>query len=224
MKQKKFLSVFSMLIFIVLIFSACEKKETNTDTEEVLSTQNETDNAEIIQENKKTEETDVVSSGFSTEYTVEDAKDGYFIVSLYDGVVCALLDSYGNEVIPFGQIALMSFPESEVAEAVIIKNGDKVGLLDYEGNEILPMEYSMISNYGKQSKLYLVEKNGVQSIVELDGTIQKELSGIYTGLVGDAFLIQAETTGINSSGMLADNIYNLNEEKIGSGLVLIPEY
>ena len=140
--------------------------------------------------NNDVESVDKISTGFSTESTIEDAKDGYFIVSKLDGTLYGLLDSFGTEVIPV-EYDYISFPDSKEAQSVIVKVEGKSGILNYEGNEILPIEYETIRNSGLNSTRYLVQKDGVQSIVELDGTTYKELVGEYTDLIGNSFLVQS---------------------------------
>lgn len=143
-------------------------------------------------------------TGFSTEYAIEDAKDGYFIVSKFDGVLYGLLDSYGNVVIPVEYDEIM-FPESQKAQAVLVKAEGKMGLIDYHGKAILPLEYSKISNSGNTSDFYLVEKDGGQSIVELDGKIHKSLYGKYDYFVSNSFLAIGESPEFTE-------IYSLDEQ------------
>ncbi len=192
MKNKK-VFFFVCLIF-ALVVSGCSG-ETESDSAPV-----QTESEESVNE---------VSKGFSTVYKIEDAKDGYFIVSKLDGSLYGLLDSSGNEVIPL-EYDDITFPESREAHAVVVKAEGKMGLYDYEGNEILPLEYEDISDSGLESQYYLVEQGGVQSIIHLDGREYKKLTGKYSSLVGDAFLVD----GIDPA---YTEVYNFNEEILFSG-------
>lgn len=160
--------------------------------------------------NNDVESVDKISTGFSTEYTIENAKDGYFIVSKLDGALYGLLDSYGTEVIPLEYDSIV-FPESKNAKAVIVQVEGKKGLLDYEGNEILPIEYEDISNYGSNSSLYLAQEiGGPQNLVKLDGTIQKTLQGTYDAILNDDFLVSKLSQYLTTYSCQA--IYNLDEQ------------
>ena len=220
MKNSKCLATISVMIGLCLVFSGCKNEQENS--KEIQPTQKGTDAYTIqedVTEEEVEEEPEVDLADFSTPYTIEDFKDGYFIVSVADGINCALLDMNGNEVIPFGQAATMSFPQSKLAGAVIVEDGKK-GLMDYSGNEILPIEYDSISNWGYNSEYYLVEKDGVQSIIGMDGTIVKELSGKYGGLISNSFLVEGEVSLINEYIMGKGNVYSLEEKLIDETVCL----
>lgn len=222
MKNNKYLAIVSIIIVLCLVFSGCKNEQDNG--KETQTTQKETERTDTVQEDVTAEEVEekepeVDLTGFSTTYTIDDFKDGYFIVSKHDGFDCALLDINGNEVIPFGQAVTMSFPQSKLAGAVIVNN-EKKGLMDYSGNEILPIEYDSISNWGYNSEYYLAEKNGVQSIIGMDGTIVKELSGKYGGLISNAFLVEEEASLSNGYIMSKGNIYSFEEKLIDQSVCM----
>lgn len=204
MKKRKYvvLLVMTMVLFVCLF--GCN----GDDSENQNTSENDNVSIDTNTEEGKTEQEDLsLSTGFSTEYTVEDAKDGYFIVSKLNGTLYGLLDSYGREVMPV-ENDKMIFPESEEARAVMVSTEGKAGVYDYNGNEIIPIGNNQISNYGKNSKLYLVQQDGIQRIVGLDGTEQKELKGTYDYIWNDLFLVD----GYNSDAKCADTVYNLDEE------------
>ena len=187
---------------------------------------------EVDNEESNGDDETSLPTGFSTEYTIEDFKDGYFIVAMSTDVYISyetrtythdsLLDMNGNEIIPLS--VDISFPQSNSAEAVIVctsrstKGGTvtdaKIGLMDYSGNEILPIDYFSVSNWGNNSEYYLVEKDGVQSILQMDGTVVKELSGTYDGLMGNSFLIDGTVINSDESIYFSGDLYSLEEELI----------
>lgn len=171
-----------------------ETDESRDDKEEV------SDTSEIIQN---------TAVGFMTEYCVEDAKDGYFIVSKLDGALYGLLDSYGSEILPV-EYDKISFPKSKEARAVIAETEGKVGVVDYSGNEILPWEYDSIGSDSIKGTFYLAEKDGVQSIIELDGTVYKELKGTYDYIIANNFLTRGYNTTISSE------VYDFDEQLLFS--------
>lgn len=152
-----------------------------------------------------------VSKGFSTDYKVKDAKDGYFIVSKLDEKLYGLLDPTGDEVLPL-EYDSISFPESEKAQAVIVKSEGKMGLYDYDGNEILPLEYEDISNYGDNSDYYLVEKSGIQSLMELSGKIYKTLNGNYDAVFNNTFLVSGLKSVYTGNEYSCSAAYDLDEQ------------
>lgn len=210
MKRKVVVTVF--ISALVLSLSGCNS---NTDSETKVQESNTTDSAEPneeeidSQEEILSEENEVPSTGFSTEYTVENAKDGYFIVSKLDGELYGLLDSYGNEVLPL-EYDSIEFPESKEAEAVIVEAEGNKGIVDYEGTTMLPLEYEAISNYGSNSDFYLVQKAGTQSLVRLDGTVEQSLKGTYDAILNNSFLVSGLDNYLTEYS--AHTVYNLNEE------------
>mgnify|MGYP005760136647 FL=1 len=118
-----------------------------------------------------------------------------------------ILDSAGAEVMRV-EYDTISFPESEKANAVIVELEGKYGIYSYDGEEILPTEYESIICNGRYSERYLVQKDGTQSITDLDGRIVKRLSGMYDKLTGDCFLTMCR----RGAESLFEEVYNLNEE------------
>ena len=215
----KYLAVLISTMFLaVFSFSGCsaEKNKEESTTENVvendLKKENETQKSEG--DNSNSSNNSQKSTGFSTEYTIEDAKDGYFVVSKLDGALFGLLDSFGKETLPL-EYDYISFPDSEKAHAVIVEKEGKMGILDYSGNTILPIEYDSINKPGVRSTLYLVEKEGVQSIVNLDGTVYKELTGKYDDLIADNFLVIG-------GGPAYSEVYGLDEQTLFSGNINEP--
>lgn len=194
-KKRKIAILLAVLLGIQLVIPGCGKKEdtpvTSEISEEVSSSGYESEivgsSESVVESAVEEPEKNTKPSSFTTEYTIVDQKDGYFIVSKLEGTLYGLLDSRGKEVLAL-EYDKITFPESEDAQAVIVELEGKYGLYGYEGHEILPTEYEMIRNSGSNSTRYLVQKEGRQSIVGLDGTVEKELSGIYNQLEGNSFL------------------------------------
>lgn len=213
MKQKKVIAILTLVLMLSLMGCDSNNDEAETQVKENNSTaenvENNLDEDGALQEDETlNEESEMTSNGFSTEYTIENAKDGYFIVSKLDGALYGLLDSYGNEVIPLEYDSIV-FPESKEAEAVIVEVEGNKGILDYDGNEVLAVEYEEVINSGINSTRYLVQKDGAQSIVDLEGTTFKDLTGQYTSLVGNSFLVQGKEP--------ITDLYSLDEKEIFSG-------
>lgn len=195
MKKRKIAILLAVFLGIQLVIPGCGKKEdapvTSEISEEVSSSGYESEIVEssesVVESAVEELEKNTKPSSFTTEYTIVDQRDGYFIVSKLQGTLYGLLDSRGKEVLEL-EYDKITFPESENAQAVIVELEGKYGLYGYEGQEILPIEYEMITNSGSNSTRYLVQKEGRQSVVGLDGTVEKELSRRYIELVGNAFL------------------------------------
>lgn len=206
MEKKRYLTLLALLVGISVCIPGCNGE--NNKQEQVVENVTQETEDEIKKENLSGEEAIQKSTGFSTEYTVEDAKDGYFIVSKLDGSLYGLLDSYGSEILSL-EFDDISFPESDEAKAVIVKTEGKMGLYDYEGKEILPVEYENISNYGSNSKYYLVQKDSVQSLMGLEGTLEKVLQGTYDAVLSNAFLALRVSPEIDAYS--AQAVYDLEE-------------
>lgn len=205
MKRKLVVTVF--ISALMLSLSGCNS---NIDSDTKVQESNTIDSAEPNEEEiDSQEENEVASTGFSTEYTVENAKDGYFIVSKLDGALYGLLDSYGNEVLPL-EYDNITFPESSEAKAVIVEVEGKKGVFDYKGNEIFPVEYDNISSRGTNSTMYLVQKENVQRLMTLSGEEEKKLQGTYDAVLSDAFLVQGFARNFELDSAMS--VYSLDEE------------
>lgn len=172
---------------------------------------------------EKEADPEMVPSGFSTEYTIENAKDGYFIVSKLDGALYGVLDSKGNEVLPL-EYDRMVFPESRDAGAVIAEMEGNKGILDYKGNEVLSLEFEEIANSGVNSTRYLVQKDGVQSIVNLEGTLVQELKGQYTSLVANSFLLEGREPITELFSLDEEVIFSEDDTKSDGSYAYILDY
>lgn len=215
--KKICVALLSAILVICICIPGCksgnteEGKDAESLTEEAESPSEPQEEAAGNSTAENTDDTEDIqmSTGFSTEYTVTDAKDGYFIVSKLDNTLFGLLDSYGNEILPLEYDSII-FPESIDAQAIIVKTEGKMGLFDYNGNEILPLEYESISNYGSNSELYLVQKDGAQCLIGLDGTVEMSLDGIYDAVLNNSFLVSGFDNYLSSYSARA--VYNLDEK------------
>lgn len=211
MRIKKMIALFTIFLCAQLLFSGCGNVKNNS----VISEYGKENQDEEEKDQSDTLENTIKPAGFTTPYTIEEEKDGYYIVSKLEGALYGLLAPDGTEMINV-EYDNISFPESENANAVIVELEGKCGLYSYDGTELLPAEYESILNSGKYSELYLVEKDEKQSIVGLDGELVQELRGTYDRLVGDAFLVMCQGNG----GILQKyftNVYDLNENALFTG-------
>lgn len=214
MKQKMAIAMFTTVLILSLV--ACNSNNDSIQVKEnnmTEGTESFSEEESNLQEENLNGDTGMPSNGFSTEYTIENVKDGYFIASKLDGALYGLLDSRGTEVLTV-EYDNIFFPDSQKANAVIVLLEGKYGVYSYDGKEILAPEYEKISNTGRYSKSYLVQKDGKQSIVGLDGKIIRELTGSYDKLIGDSFLTICQ--GTNALERFYTDVYNLNEEKVFS--------
>ena len=214
MKHKVAITMFTTVF--ILCLAACNSNDDSANRAKDRSTTESIDSnlreALGLQGDENiNEETEIGSNGFSTEYTIENVKDGYFIVSKLDGALYGLLDSKGTEILTV-EYDSVSFPESEKANAVIVAMEGKYGIYSYAGEEILTPEYEKILNTGKYSDKYLVQKDGRQSIVDLDGNVVQELKNSYDKLIGDSFLTICQ--GTMALGRFYTDVYSLSEEKV----------
>lgn len=222
-KKRKIAILLAVLLGIQLVIPGCGKKEdapvTSEISEEVLSSGYESEIVEssesVVESAVEEPEQNTKPSSFTTEYSIEGQRDGYCIVSKLEGTLYGLLDSRGKEVLAL-EYDKITFPESENAQTVIVEQEGKYGLYDYDGKEILPLEYEKIENSGSKSTRYLVQKDGRQSIVGLDGTVEKELSGIYNLLVGNSFLLKRGQSAMPLPSAF-DSAYSLDEKEIFTG-------
>lgn len=211
MKRKISGAIF-LILCIGMMLTGCKNEIAGNTTEK----KQQENSAVTNKENKegatdKSGETDenALPTGFTTEYQVVDFKDGYFIISKDDSSY-SLLDADGNEI---KQSFAMSFPQSEFAETVM----DTAIMIDYSGNNILPLgngSYSNLSNWGSRSEYYLQEKDGVQYIIRIDGTIVKELTGTYGGIISNAFLVDGTVNDVAGNIHAEGDLYSLDEEPI----------
>lgn len=199
-KWKKLIAVIVILSLEAFSMSGCGEENNQEEGNVESKTQNNIETVTEEKNNENSRHNDNSSTGFFTEYTVEDAKDGYFVVSKLDGDLFGMLDSYGNEILPLEYDHII-FPNSKESQAVIVEKEGKFGILDYSGKVILPIEYNSIDDPEVNGTLYLVEKEGVQSIVKLDGAIYKELAGKYDDLLADCFLVKLRSETMEAYGL-----------------------
>lgn len=238
-KHKKVMIVAVVLLVIIGLFKcgssgsgSVSDYDDNSYEQEEYTADTETEDmiAEYEEESEESEEmTEEYEDAFIPYgFTVQDgeighSKDGYFIIRKESTGLCSLVNANGEEVLP-AEYDSMIFPKPKTAEAVYVKAENKWGIFDYNGTEILPIEYDAIDAYGNESEHYLAEKDGKQYIIGLDGTLERELQGVYSQIFGNSFLCtNRENEGLDSFWMenpsflshyTIDAVYNLNEEKI----------
>lgn len=210
------------LICVLAVLSVSISSGCGGNTDDTSNTENTVKNVETKTNNENNEENKIDKLSFVTEYKIEDAKDGYFIVSKLDGKLYGLIDSKGKEVIPL-EYDNINFPESKKANAVIVKTEGKMGLYDYKGKEILPLEYEEILNHGANSNLYLVQKKSVQSLVDLTGKERKRLSGNYDAVINNTFLVIGLNSYVNNE-YRCSSAYNFDEQLLYDTIHETAEY
>lgn len=95
---------------------------------------------------------------YDETYTVRSLKKGY-----------AVFGCSGEEIVPFGKYDYIDGFEEKLARVKIgskgslSREGDKWGLIDESGKEILPVEYSRIDQfYLKDVRYTVIEKDGIK--------------------------------------------------------------
>lgn len=207
--MKKKIVLFTVILGWQLCLSGCNTKDDFSTFEDTTDVQENTSEEE--QQDSFINKNFVQTKEFSTEYSIEEEKDGYFVVSKLSGKLYGLLDSTGSEVMEV-EYDSISFPESENGDAVIVELEGKYGIYSYQGELILPIEYEKISCDGRYAEYYLVQKDGRQSIVDLDGKLIRNLSGVYDKLIGDSFLTVCKGSG--SLERFYEEVYDLNEKAL----------
>lgn len=212
MMKRKISGSIVLILCIGITLTGCKNGTAGNTTEtEQQENTNVTDEENREEDVDKSGETDEKSlpTGFTTEYKIVDFKDGYFIINMDDSIY-SLLDANGNKI---KQSFAMSFLQSEFAETV----SDTAIMIDYSGNNILPLgkgSYSNLSNWGSRSEYCLQEKDGVQYIIGLDGTVVKELTGTYGGIISNAFLVDGTVNDVTGYIHAEGDLYSLDEEPI----------
>lgn len=143
-----------------------------------------------------------------TDCEVSVGQNGYYIVESVDTSLYGLVDANGTSILPM-EYDDINFSELENANAVIVYAEGKYGLYDCQGREILPVTYDKIDEGGGER--YLVEKDGKQSIIGLDGSLVADLQGTYEALYGNSFLSAIEMA---DDGCMYTELYDLDENKI----------
>lgn len=148
-------------------------------------------------------------------YTCDTGKQGFYIVESESGMY-GLVDDNGNMVFPavYDEMDFVNFKDQVLIKA---KVEGKWGIYDCTGKEIIPMEYDEIQEGNSR---YLVSKDDRQSILESDGTLVKELSGIYTRMDGDDFLVLQAV----SDGVYECNLYDINENLLADDFGTFTNY
>ena len=149
MMKRKISGPIFLILCIGMTLTGCKNGTAGNTTEtEQQENTNVTDEENREDDVDKSGETDEKSlpTGFTTEYKIVDFKDGYFIINMDDSIY-SLLDANGNKI---KQSFAMSFLQSEFAETV----SDTAIMIDYSGNNILPLgkgSYSNLSNWRSRS-------------------------------------------------------------------------
>ncbi|MBQ9157142.1 MAG: FHA domain-containing protein [Eubacterium sp.] len=121
---------------------------------------------------------------FDTSYTIVDGEDGYFIARDRAGNY-GLLDEKGEEAIEF-DYADMSFAEdTERYDYVIAKQGENWGILNYDGDVLVPFSYNQVGAYSDGhsmaagydgNKTFLYNEKGKEQKSSLSGNYSKVLT------------------------------------------------
>lgn len=109
---------------------------------------------------------------FDTEYfSLGTEKNSIFTVQRMDGQY-GVIDIYEKEIVPYGKYAWIDYFDRGLARvkygnsSSLNYKGDKWGIIDEAGKEVLPVQYDNIWNfYGKKYDTICIEKDGVRSQV-----------------------------------------------------------
>ena len=105
------------------------------------------------------------------------ANNSIFSVQRMDGKY-GVIDRYGTEIVPYGKYSWIDFFDRELARVKYGKcsslnfKGDKWGIIDKTGREVLAVQYDNIWNfYEKEYDNIVVEKDGVKSRISFSELI-----------------------------------------------------
>lgn len=205
-KPAMVLKVMGVTGVLVLSLTACgsDSDTSDSDTSDSGVVDESVDDSSVVEDIVDTVLGDEAYSFTLEGCTVINSQDGLFIVEDTINSLKGVVDNQGNEILScmYDSIA---FPYNEEWEFFIVQYGNYYGVMDYSGEVIYPYEYSMYTqnawNDGEDCVLFLNSEDGqVVLSTELDGW--KELTGIYTAVVGTSFLVSDE------------GVYNINEEVI----------
>ena len=107
--------------------------------------------------------------------SIQQAASNKKLFTVQHKYLYGVLDINGNEIIPFGKYDLIDGFDRGLARVKIgkrtnglINSGAKWGIINEQGEEVLPVEYDDIWNfYGKSYPTIIVTKNGVTSRISL---------------------------------------------------------
>ena len=95
MRIKKMIALFTIFLCAQLLFSGCGNVKNNS----VISEYGKENQDEEEKDQSDTLENTIKPAGFTTPYTIEEEKDGYYIVSKLEGALYGLLAPDGTEMI-----------------------------------------------------------------------------------------------------------------------------
>lgn len=162
------------------------------------------------------------------EYSGKKEKYGYCIVKEFDKEKYGLIDPNGKMVLA-AEYDDMYFLSIKKAKAVAVQSGNQWGVYDFEGNEVLPVEYEKIQceigdanlNSGDvKGDYYLATKGEKKEIVSFNGKIIKTFDNKFPNesssiVEGNDFLIMHKE---NSDSIAVWEIYNLEGTQIADNV------
>lgn len=181
----------------------------------------------VNDDDKKEEPTGFTITGY--KYSGEKGKGGYWIVKDSDTEKCGLIDPNGK-IILAAEYDEMYFLTIKNAKDVAVKVNEKWGVYDFEGNEVLPVEYDNVQCENWATNLnsgddmgdyYLAKKGNKKVIVSSEGKIVKTFDTKFPNersvlAIGNCFLrVQKK----ESNSIDCGEIYNFSGEKVAANVM-----
>lgn len=181
----------------------------------------------VNDDDKKEEPTGFTITGY--KYSGEKGKGGYWIVKDSDTEKCGLIDPNGK-IILAAEYDEMYFLTIKNAKDVAVKVNEKWGVYDFEGNEVLPVEYDNVQCENWATNLnsgddmgdyYLAKKGNKKVIVSSEGKIVKTFDTKFPNersvlAIGNCFLrVQKK----ESNSIDCWEIYNFSGEKVAANVM-----
>lgn len=214
--------VMSVIIAVMVSMTGCggaasnskgeEKKvddKHNVSSKNVESTTEKKTKQKTNTEKKEQEDKDE-SEGFMLEHVSYESHQGkkYILKSTKTGLY-GLFDSNGNTILPM-EYDEMNFGTINNKTEIAFKTEGKWGVCNENGKEIIPAEYEELKICDED---YLIQQDGKQKILGIDGKIIKELQGKYERTIGSQYLVYSgDYWDINENQISNQNI-NYEKEK-----------
>ncbi len=220
MNLKK-IRIIGLIFTLCFCFSGCNKDDTSENTNLVENvTENKVKNGDIV---------------FSTEYRIEDYREGCFIVSKSDGLLYGVLDDEGNEIIS------LKYDNIEFLDANTINRENQFLVIEYEGEkkiinskgeividkDINIIQYKLPIKYDENTPCFIYRDGGKMILYKENGDIVLERDygkhdETAINFISDKYFVVSQTdinwesqskAEISGGGV---TLYDMEGEKINS--------
>lgn len=174
---------------------------------------------------------EVTTTSFKTEYEVEAAADGYYILQDPVSGQFGLYDGAGDEVIAC-EYDEMYFPKDSVQyDYLLVKQGSNWGVLDYKGKTLIDLKYDSIDAYDDGNTVAAAYDGNVTEVFNIKGKQIGTLHGEYEVLSDDYFKSDEDIKTLKDSVILTyadeqllfskkdSDVETANVEKIGKQII-----